>query len=309
VKNALSFCDLVVNGGMGAAPFAEHCAVPPNAIADQLALSRGTLRVEITLRPFSFTVRRDGRRLLRSAGLWVADGTAADQFVQLTEGVIAHEDRAPAERALHARVISVDDASVQLAIGLHGGRAARARIELRAAQQLGLELEAAGEPLRLGFDWDRRSGERLVGLGLRHNPAFDQAGRNVQLGADRRPEHEQVVEGDAVVFGADPGRGRVEFQRGRVEAGLASGERRHQHGYSAEKQAAVPALHLNGLLDLLPSDGEIVAVMPPRVNAGFQVRRSLTPGRPNPAGSTRPAGSSIGWLRWSWRSWPGTRWH
>ena len=171
---------------MGAAPFAEHCAVPPNAIADQLALSRGTLRVEITLRPFSFTVRRDGRRLLRSAGLWVADGTAADQFVQLTEGVIAHEDRAPAERALHARVISVDDASVQLAIGLHGGRAARARIELRAGQQLGLELEAAGEPLRLGFDWDRRSGERLVGLGLRHNPAFDQAGRNVQLGADRR---------------------------------------------------------------------------------------------------------------------------
>ena len=141
-----------------------------NAIADQLVLSRGSLRVELTLRPFSFTVRRDGRRLLRSAGLWVADGTAADQFVQLTEGVIAHEERAPAEPALHASVISYDDASVQLAVGLYGGRTARARIELRAGDQLGLELDAAGEPLRLGFDWDRRSGERLVGLGRAPQP-------------------------------------------------------------------------------------------------------------------------------------------
>ena len=98
-----------------------------NAIADQLVLSRGSLRVELTLRPFSFTVRRDGRRLLRSAGLWVADGTAAYQFVQLTEGVIAHEERAPAEPALHASVISYDDASVQLAVGLYGGRTVRAR--------------------------------------------------------------------------------------------------------------------------------------------------------------------------------------
>src|SRR5262249_48175493 len=48
------------------------------------------------------------------------------------------------------------------------------------------ELEADDEPLRLGCDWDRRSGERLVGLGLRHNAAFDQAGRSIQLGADRR---------------------------------------------------------------------------------------------------------------------------
>ncbi len=157
-----------------------------NAIADQLALSRGSLRVELTLRPFSFTVRRAGRRLLRSAGLWVADGTVADQFIGLTEGVIAHEDRAPAERALQARVIAVDDASVQLAVGLHGGRTARARIELRAGEQLALEFDAEGEPLRLGCDWDRRSGERLVGLGLRHNAAFDQAGRSIQLGADRR---------------------------------------------------------------------------------------------------------------------------
>jgi alpha-glucosidase (family GH31 glycosyl hydrolase) len=186
VKNKLSFCDVVVNQGWVPGRSQKIGAVAANAIADQLVLSRGSLRVELTLRPFSFTVRRDGRRLLRSAGLWVADGTAADQFVQLTEGVITHEERAPAEPALHANVISHDDASVQLAVGLYGGRSARARIELRAGDQLGLELEATGDPLRLGFDWDRRSGERLVGLGVRHNPSFDQAGRNVQLGADRR---------------------------------------------------------------------------------------------------------------------------
>jgi len=171
---------------MGAAPFAEHCAVPPNAIADQLALSRGTLRVEITLRPFSFTVRRDGRRLLRSAGLWVADGTAADQFVQLTEGVIAHEDRAPTQRAQHALLMQSSACGLTLGFRLDGFRAARLRIEIVERDRVRLSLHADQSPLRLGLDWERRSEEHLVGLGVRHHPRFDQAGREVQLGADRR---------------------------------------------------------------------------------------------------------------------------
>ena len=60
--------------------------------AELLLLTRGAIRVEITLRPFSFTVRRRGRRLLRAAGVWVADGAVHDTFVQFTEGVIAQED-------------------------------------------------------------------------------------------------------------------------------------------------------------------------------------------------------------------------
>ena len=44
----------------------------------------------------------------------------------------------------------------------------------------------AGSPMRLGVDWGRRPGERLVGLGLRHGTTLDQAGRDVRLGADRR---------------------------------------------------------------------------------------------------------------------------
>ena len=41
-------------------------------------------------------------------------------------------------------------------------------------------------PLRLALEWDRRSEERLVGLGARHGLQLDQSGRAVQLGADRR---------------------------------------------------------------------------------------------------------------------------
>ena len=47
-------------------------------------------------------------------------------------------------------------------------------------------MEVDGDPLRLGLDWDRRSEERFVGLGARHCTQLDQAGRTVQLGADRR---------------------------------------------------------------------------------------------------------------------------
>jgi hypothetical protein len=45
-----------------------------------VAICRGPLSVDVVLRPFSLTLRRDGRRLLRSAGLWAAEGSAADHF-------------------------------------------------------------------------------------------------------------------------------------------------------------------------------------------------------------------------------------
>ncbi len=92
-----------------AAPASEEtCPVPPSSHGDELVLARGDLRVEITLAPFTFTVRRAGRRLLRHGGLWTADGTADDQFIQFTEGVIAREQLGPPERALRARVLADD---------------------------------------------------------------------------------------------------------------------------------------------------------------------------------------------------------
>ncbi|HUE27319.1 MAG TPA: TIM-barrel domain-containing protein [Solirubrobacteraceae bacterium] len=154
--------------------------------SEDAVLERGGLRLEISLRPFSFTLRRDGRRLLRAGDLWVADGQVNDRFIKFTEGVLAHEELDPAERAQRARVVEPIEDGLELAVALQGGRQARLRVALPDHRRVAFELEADGEPLRLALEWDRRSEERFVGLGARHGTQFDQAGRIVQLGADRR---------------------------------------------------------------------------------------------------------------------------
>jgi len=154
--------------------------------AEHVVLERGALLIELELRPFSITIRRAGRRLMRSGGVWVADGTSQDHFVQMTEGVIPQEDLGPHERALRGEVRSRSADGVDLSLRLEGGREARLSLTLPAHDRISLLLEADGEPARLAIDWDRRSGERFVGLGARHCPQLDQAGRMVQLGADRR---------------------------------------------------------------------------------------------------------------------------
>ncbi|HET9074031.1 MAG TPA: TIM-barrel domain-containing protein [Solirubrobacteraceae bacterium] len=74
--------------------------------ADEVTLTRGRLELTVTLRPFSLTVRRDGRRLWRNAGAWVAEGRVHDTFIHFTEGVIAHEELSPPERAGRAKVLT-----------------------------------------------------------------------------------------------------------------------------------------------------------------------------------------------------------
>jgi hypothetical protein len=68
--------------------------------SDSVVLERGELRVEIELQPFSMTIRRRGRRLMRAAGAWVAQGTVHDHSSSsLTRG--RHEEltlRAPVGR-------------------------------------------------------------------------------------------------------------------------------------------------------------------------------------------------------------------
>jgi alpha-glucosidase (family GH31 glycosyl hydrolase) len=154
--------------------------------ADRAVLERGELQLEVSLRPFSFTLRRAGRRLLRAGDLWVADGAVHDRFVKFTEGVVAHEELVPAERAQRAWVTSVSEDGIELAVVLRGGREAQLRVRLPDEHRVTLELEADDAPLRLAIEWDRRSEERFVGLGARHGTQLDQAGRTVQLGADRR---------------------------------------------------------------------------------------------------------------------------
>jgi alpha-glucosidase (family GH31 glycosyl hydrolase) len=156
------------------------------ADADTVVLERGRLRVEIALRPLELTVRRDGRRLVRSMGAWVAEGTVHDHFIQLTEGVVAAEDLAPLERAVAARVRRLAADRVIFAVELNGGRRARLEVRVHGEERVSFEFEPDGDPLRVAADWRRRSDEHFVGLGARHSTQFDQAGRALQLGADRR---------------------------------------------------------------------------------------------------------------------------
>jgi alpha-glucosidase (family GH31 glycosyl hydrolase) len=148
------------------------------------ALERGALRIELELRPFSFTIRRAGRRLIRAGGVWAADGTSSDHFVQMTEGVIPVEQLDPPERALRAEVLEAGGDGIALLLTLDGGRTAQLSMTVSEHQSISLCLSAEGA--RLGLEWDRRSEEHYTGLGARHCAAFDQAGRVVALGADRR---------------------------------------------------------------------------------------------------------------------------
>jgi len=155
-----------------------------------LSLEQGRFTAELALRPFALTLRRDGRRLLRNLSAWVAEGNAADHFVQFTEGVVANERLGPRERISRATVASrqatANGETLNLDVRFEGGRVGRLALYLGRDDLFTLELTAEGEPLRLAVDWDRRSEEHFVGLGARHGTEFDQRGRMVQLGADRR---------------------------------------------------------------------------------------------------------------------------
>jgi alpha-glucosidase (family GH31 glycosyl hydrolase) len=166
-------------------------------VVDGLVLERGPLRVELTYHPFSIHVRRDGRRLIRSLGLFGVDGTIEDMFIQLTEGVIAREALDLPERVVEVCATEPLADGVELAVRCasegDGDRRGRLRMRLPADETVLLELELGGPPaapepapLRLAADWDGRAEERFAGLGARHNMRVDHAGREIQLGADRR---------------------------------------------------------------------------------------------------------------------------
>jgi alpha-glucosidase (family GH31 glycosyl hydrolase) len=151
-----------------------------------VVLRRGALRVEITLQPFELTIHRGERRLVRSLGAWAADGAVHDHFIQFTEGVVAREEVAPHERAVSASEGDGVVDRVTLVMELDGGRRGRLEVGIPAPDQVTFEFVCDRDPLRLALDWRRRGEERFVGLGARHCTQFDQAGRFVQLGADRR---------------------------------------------------------------------------------------------------------------------------
>ena len=114
----------------------------------------------VTHGPLGIEIRR-GRRLIRGMTLWWAAGQSRDQFIQLTEGVIAAEELERARRA------------EDFAVEIHDERVT-------------IELQAPPGCFRLGAEWEVRPGERFTGLGARHSEQLDLTGRRVRLGADRR---------------------------------------------------------------------------------------------------------------------------
>src|SRR4051812_12683216 len=95
--------------------------------------------------------------------LWCAEGSANDTFIQLTEGVMPAEDLATAQ---HHPLSAAD-------VTEHPGRTT-------------IEWTPPPGMFRAGVSWPAAWGEHFTGLGARHCLPFDQSGRSVRLGADRR---------------------------------------------------------------------------------------------------------------------------
>ena len=148
------------------------------------SLERGRCASRSTCARSRITIRRAGRRLLRAAGAWVADGTVHDHFIQFTEGVIA----ARGARRRRARACAAGSSRRE--------RATRVELALRARRAAGARACASGSPsaTRLVLELDGRgrrrcgsrstgtgaSDERFVGLGARH-------GTQLRSGRPRRP--------------------------------------------------------------------------------------------------------------------------
>jgi len=160
-------------------------AIAPGLGPRTITLGRGPVTVEVARRPFALAIRRAGHRLLADAGIRVQDGTVEDQFIQFTEGVIAAETL---EDPVVAReVVACEPApdGVRLTLALSDGGAATLLVTLPAPETVTLELAIARPALRLGLVAPAHPGARYTGLGARHGLRADQAGRAVQLGADR----------------------------------------------------------------------------------------------------------------------------
>ena len=169
VKKLAHVCEVLVNEGWDwRREVGERCracrhaaAVARHASPELVTLERGRLRVEIGLRPFAVTVRRAGRRLLRAARACGSPRARARPLRRSSpRASMANEELAPHERAVRATVGGSSGAAGLELRGraADGGRAARLRLALRRwSDRVSWRLTADGEPLRLAFDWDRRS--------------------------------------------------------------------------------------------------------------------------------------------------------
>lgn len=156
-----------------------------------VVLRRGRVEVSVALEPLRIAVRRDGRPVVADLSPWARDGRVDDRFVRVTEGVVAREELADPDPVAAARPLpGTRDDGRTFALRFASGRSGTLRVALPAPDVVHVDVVPAADdalpaPLRVGITWPVR-GPRLAGLGARHHPSVDHAGRAIQLGADRR---------------------------------------------------------------------------------------------------------------------------
>jgi hypothetical protein len=152
-------------------------------------LARGRLAVEVSLDPLAITVSRAGTPLVENLRLGRRDGSGGERLIQITEGVIPEEtwaDRELFEAAeIEGSFAQAPAADVWLRTRA-GDQWALVRVAVPGPERVLVELRTDPAPFRLEATWDAGSDERVTGLGARHGLPFDQRGRRIRLGADRR---------------------------------------------------------------------------------------------------------------------------
>ena len=144
------------------------------------------MALRVTLDPLGIALERAGSPLIGPIELEAVDGSARDQLIVPTEGVLPHEELGDPEPVAEAAVEGADAERIALAAQLRSGRELRVELSLPERGRALLELEASPAPLRLVARWPRAlERERFTGLGARHGTELDQRGRRIQLGADR----------------------------------------------------------------------------------------------------------------------------
>ena len=149
-------------------------------------MRRGRTGLEIALDPPSIRISRDQVVLIENLRLAAQAGTGGDRFVQVTEGVVVEEARGPAEPIEVLEPVTEEGHGAELRGRSVTGRGVSVRAELPGSEHVVIELRAEGESFRLEASWDLAPGDAATGLGVRHGEPFDQRGRVVRLGADRR---------------------------------------------------------------------------------------------------------------------------
>lgn len=170
---------------------APACAeLPPVTVtlergAGTVLLRRGLLVAEVTLDPLLLRVEHNGRAVFVATRLSFRAGTETEHFIHLTEGVVAEESWGEPIPLGLAKLEGATETEVILRART-GAHSALVRIALPSVARVLVEVEVHPAPFRIEASWGSHSDERISGLGARHAEPFDQAGRRIRLGADRR---------------------------------------------------------------------------------------------------------------------------